>query len=761
MPYKLRKAPKRPLYWVVSKESGRKHSLEPIPLKRAQLQMKALYRAMNLKGGRGAPVTNTPVANDGMEADDEAIGEEDEAIAQPEAEGMAPQMDTIPHIIHTITYYLLWWENKTELLGDANPEPTEAEVAVVTAEVLDWINETHPQLFQYVNADELVEHIEMAVRDFRFVLPETIPDIQNLTDAELVEILQSISPIANEPEMGGGGLKGGVLQIFEGEDERIVPWIKDTIQNWRAHIESHTPEQQAPYANWNEIPPQLVDYIRNELRAYGINLGMNDKLSKANTKLLIREVADLDKATTTKLKISDKRSEKVFEREPENHLAVGELDEIIDRGRFETANDPLWKAYKKEMEVANQKEIAERKGKGRKALKGGMKEIFEEGELNEIRKYINELAETPIEARPTRVEIQDEVIKMADDNGINLAVRSRINARRADQGRPQVQGILVILRANAQSLIDEINDEPLEGEEEVVRPPIIRLQEVDTVFDVPFYQDEHLAPGELNEIIQQAHRDIAEGREDEDEDEGALIGPAPKRPRGGNKIREFFGKNPNFIKNNTKKAISSISPHIGWAWNKLDELQGGGPIPERNILQQIATASYSNDPPILIGDYTLVSQTHGLVFYSLKDTIVVGIRGTQDYKDIIADARIPFGTVASSDRFNDDLHSLLEIQGYYPPIDYDYYGVAHSLGGVILDIFLDMGLLKNGVSYNPAIQRHQVKETTTKNERIYHKSDPLYKLAKPFLSVEPEIRDVGSPSILEAHKLSRFEGGKK
>ena len=42
MPYKLRKAPNRPLYWVVA-EDGRHMSKEPIPYERAIRQMKALY----------------------------------------------------------------------------------------------------------------------------------------------------------------------------------------------------------------------------------------------------------------------------------------------------------------------------------------------------------------------------------------------------------------------------------------------------------------------------------------------------------------------------------------------------------------------------------------------------------------------------------------------------------------------------------------------------------------------------------------------
>ena len=45
MPYKLRKVPKKDLYWVVSKETGRKHSKEGLPLEQAKAQMRALYAA--------------------------------------------------------------------------------------------------------------------------------------------------------------------------------------------------------------------------------------------------------------------------------------------------------------------------------------------------------------------------------------------------------------------------------------------------------------------------------------------------------------------------------------------------------------------------------------------------------------------------------------------------------------------------------------------------------------------------------------------
>jgi hypothetical protein len=48
MPYRLRKAPGRDLYWVVG-EDGTHKSKKPLPKERAMAQMRALYA--NEKGG--------------------------------------------------------------------------------------------------------------------------------------------------------------------------------------------------------------------------------------------------------------------------------------------------------------------------------------------------------------------------------------------------------------------------------------------------------------------------------------------------------------------------------------------------------------------------------------------------------------------------------------------------------------------------------------------------------------------------------------
>jgi hypothetical protein len=50
MPYKLRKAPKRDLYWVVTTETGKKHSKDPIPMDKAKAQLRILDSALKGNG---------------------------------------------------------------------------------------------------------------------------------------------------------------------------------------------------------------------------------------------------------------------------------------------------------------------------------------------------------------------------------------------------------------------------------------------------------------------------------------------------------------------------------------------------------------------------------------------------------------------------------------------------------------------------------------------------------------------------------------
>jgi hypothetical protein len=47
MPYHLRKAPRKNLFWVVNADSGKKYSSDPLPRERAEAQRRAIYASEN------------------------------------------------------------------------------------------------------------------------------------------------------------------------------------------------------------------------------------------------------------------------------------------------------------------------------------------------------------------------------------------------------------------------------------------------------------------------------------------------------------------------------------------------------------------------------------------------------------------------------------------------------------------------------------------------------------------------------------------
>ena len=228
---------------------------------------------------------------------------------------------------------------------------------------------------------------------------------------------------------------------------------------------------------------------------------------------------------------------------------------------------------------------------------------------------------------------------------------------------------------------------------------------------------------------------------------------------------------------------------LGAVFSKITgagKYKGGGPIPEKNILHQIVSQSYKEKPLQTIGDLTLISYTPTLKFYKdNNDTIVVGIRGTEptDADDVKADTAITINNLENTNRYEKDLKTIKEFQNEYPNTDYDYYGVGHSLGGAILDLFLKGGYIKKGISYNPAVQPQDFKNTTLENHRIYNESDPLYQIMGLNLSKKPETRQARQKSwweiagsfipylgvqpalhsyhLLQSHKLDQFKGGKK
>lgn len=192
-----------------------------------------------------------------------------------------------------------------------------------------------------------------------------------------------------------------------------------------------------------------------------------------------------------------------------------------------------------------------------------------------------------------------------------------------------------------------------------------------------------------------------------------------------------------------------------------DPKMEGGAIPSNDILHQMEKSSYKVEPENIIGMYQIVESTPTMKLYKNDNINIVAIRGTDvnDSNDIEADIMIPLGKLRDSKRFKQDLDTLKSWKQKYG--DGEWYGVGHSLGGAILDEFLLMDLLQEGISYNPAVSYTNM-DKDIKNKRIYKSGDPLYNIMGRFTK-NPEVRK--STTEYDGfinrgeHSISQFEGG--
>lgn len=211
------------------------------------------------------------------------------------------------------------------------------------------------------------------------------------------------------------------------------------------------------------------------------------------------------------------------------------------------------------------------------------------------------------------------------------------------------------------------------------------------------------------------------------------------------------------------------------------KLKGKALPEELNILQQIAKQSYNLvDPQSDINGWTLKKWTPTMKFYIKGNDVIVGVRGTKTNApdgnfDVSADLTIPFNGIPGTTRYKRDKAAVQQFLQQFPSPEYSYYAVGHSLGGAVIDSLIKDGLIKEGLSYNPAIQYSDI-NAGLPNRRIYYGSDPLYRLMgwwdKKSEHREPENRTWAdflssvSPAAavvaaLPAHKLENFQGGKR
>jgi hypothetical protein len=189
-----------------------------------------------------------------------------------------------------------------------------------------------------------------------------------------------------------------------------------------------------------------------------------------------------------------------------------------------------------------------------------------------------------------------------------------------------------------------------------------------------------------------------------------------------------------------------------------EPMSGYGKPEGNSIFKRAADEAYSSNPVQDLDGFHLFASSPTLKFWKKDDDVIVGIRGTKDFRDVKADAAIALGTLEHSQRFKSDLEFMMQVRSQYP--GETFYGAGHSLGAAILDLFISKNLIKSGKSINGALQ---LGKEEAANERIYNSGDALYTLSKPFLKQEPlvEQREQSllaklSPAynLLEQHGIS-------
>lgn len=208
----------------------------------------------------------------------------------------------------------------------------------------------------------------------------------------------------------------------------------------------------------------------------------------------------------------------------------------------------------------------------------------------------------------------------------------------------------------------------------------------------------------------------------------------------------------------------------------------GKAMPEGLIpLQQMAKESYNLvDPKKEINGWELKRWSPTLKFYGKGNEVIIAVRGTKANApdgslDVSADLTIPFNGIPGTIRYKRDKAMVENFQKEYPPSQYAYYAVGHSLGGAVIDSLIRDRLIREAVSYNPAIQFSDINRGLP-NRRIYYGSDPLYKLMG-WWDVKSEHREpenrtwadflsgvslpAAAMAALPAHNLSNFEGGRR
>jgi hypothetical protein len=141
-----------------------------------------------------------------------------------------------------------------------------------------------------------------------------------------------------------------------------------------------------------------------------------------------------------------------------------------------------------------------------------------------------------------------------------------------------------------------------------------------------------------------------------------------------------------------------------------------------------AQQSYSSLPQD-IGEWKLELSTPTLLAYRNGLRILLSVRGTQDFKDVIADAMLAASRVTQTQRFATDKAAVDRVVAQFPPHTFAYFATGHSLGSAIgLALQRAFPFIRSAVYFNGALQPSDVWSQQPNTKQVYNERDPLYRL---------------------------------
>jgi hypothetical protein len=166
--------------------------------------------------------------------------------------------------------------------------------------------------------------------------------------------------------------------------------------------------------------------------------------------------------------------------------------------------------------------------------------------------------------------------------------------------------------------------------------------------------------------------------------------------------------------------------------------------------------------------YELARETSTLKFYRKKENpndVILGVRGTADARDVLADAALAAGLLNVSGRYKADRDAVAAFVKENPGVKIATGG--HSLGAAVArELARDFSKhITGGAGYNAAIGLDELlspsKLLKGKQVRYSTEADFLYRLARPFLpkQLQPTVVDAGKAGSnpLTAHKADNFD----